>query len=141
MLNKFTVGLLLVPFFSFAGMDITDGNYQCHYSSIEQGGKNGEKLKGAEVYIENGDEDSILFIVSFPGGVSINPPVASKVEQTSSAITYQSKDENGNVFIVGSTKKDGLVSAIGVKNNLLHASTFIFDCVMLRNLENPVSTK
>lgn len=148
MIKRFAAGLLFLPWFVFGAVDplsiktdsngnvqLIDGNYQCSYSGIEQNSTRDEKLKGAEIYIEKGEDDTALFTVSFPGGISINPPIAKKAEQTKDTVTYQSTDDLGNVFFVGLTTKDGVVSALGSKNTILHASTFISDCKLIRNLE------
>ncbi|MEY0600044.1 hypothetical protein AB7340_20310 [Providencia alcalifaciens] len=150
MIKHLVIGLALLPCLAIGQVDklsidrdihgnirIIDGNYECSYGSISEDGSPKEKFKSATIYTENMEDETILFIVSFPGNISINPPIAKKISQTKDSISYQYTDNKDKVFIVGSNTSEGLYAAVGVKNNLLHASTVIYDCKMTRNLEHP----
>lgn len=154
MIKYIAIGLSLFPCLVLGQVDklsidrdgsgnirIIDGNYECSYGSIDEDGSPKEKFKSANIYTEKMEDDTILFIVSLPGGISINPPKAKKASQTLDSVSYEYTGDKDKVFIVGSNIGDGLYAAIGVKNNLLHASTLIYDCKLMRNLEHPVSTQ
>ncbi|BBG58513.1 hypothetical protein [Providencia rustigianii] len=153
MIKHIFAGLALLPLVAFGQVDnpsvgrdksgnvrIIDGNYECSYGSIGESGASKEKFKSATIYTENMENDTILFIVSFPGDISVNPPIAKKASQTTDSVSYQYTDNKDKVFIIGANTNEGLYAALGMKNEILHASTLVYDCKMIKNLEHPMPT-
>lgn len=148
MLKKIVIGLLLFPCIAF-GSDrsilvghnlLIDGNYECFYNNLEKANQGDNKLSGAELYIEKMDNDTVLFIASLPGDISFNPPVAERNKQKKDSISYYAEDDNGSSFVVGYNKDIGLASAINIDSGSVKVNVLIYDCKLIRNLDNPVLT-
>ncbi|MEX9815377.1 hypothetical protein AB7X09_05255 [Providencia rettgeri] len=150
MFKKLAIGLLILPCLSFAGSDlppdtaVRDGNvslvngvYSCAYGNMEEAKNNNEEFKGAGIYIEKIGSESVLFTVSLPGDISINPPVAKIISSTKNSITYQSKDDNENSFTIGTSNDTGVVVAIAIRDKLFQTNTLIYKCKLIRNQEKP----
>lgn len=154
MLKKIVIGLLLFPcvvlgsdnsILESKGNDghnlLIDGNYECFYNNFEKANQGDNKLSGAELYIEKMENDTVLFIASLPGDISFNPPIAERNKQKKDSISYYTEDDNGNGFVIGYIEDIGLVSAINIDSGSVKANILIYDCKIIRNLDNPVSAK
>ncbi|EFE51982.1 hypothetical protein PROVRETT_09147 [Providencia rettgeri DSM 1131] len=150
MFKKLVIGLLILPCLSFAGSDLSfdeissDGNvrlvngvYTCTYGNMEEAKNNNEEFKGAGIYIEKIGSQSVLFTVSLPGDIAINPPIAKIISSTKNSITYQSKDGNGNLFTIGTSNDTGVVVAIVIKEKVFQTNTLIYKCNLVRDQEKP----
>jgi hypothetical protein len=150
MIKHIFVGLALLPLLAFAqvsnlgiGRDVSgnvriiDGNYECSYGSITEDETLKGNFKSANIYVENMENETILFIASFPGNISVNPPLTGKIDQTKELVTYRYTDKKDKSFVIGASSSKGVYAMIAVKNDLLGASTLIYNCKMIKNLEHP----
>lgn len=150
MFKKLAIGLLVLPCLSFAGSNLQadtevrngtarliNGVYACTYGNMEEAKNNNEEFKGAGIYIEKIGSESVLFTVSLPGDISINPPTAKIISSNKDSITYQAKDGNGNLFTIGTSNDTGVVVAIAIKEKTFQSNTLIYKCNLIRNQEKP----